>query len=167
MTTAIILGGTGRLGVHVARRLMAQGVRVEPWSRMGGAEPGAVDYVIACQRARDGQDEYTASVVKTRELLERLKPSVCVAVSSVLAQRPGDQPSSYSEGKAALEAMCRWFAANTTTRCNVVAPCAFRAGHLTEAEVVNAILWLLSDDASGVNGQTVVVDKGLGLMWQP
>jgi enoyl-[acyl-carrier protein] reductase I len=112
---------------------------------------------------------------------------VTIGISSLLVT-----PDNYGylgPVKAALESCARFlaksFSADTAVRFNVVGAgplktsassgipgyvesylyaekLAFRRRNLETQEVANAVLFLLSDRSSGINGTTVVVDAGLG-----
>jgi NAD(P)-dependent dehydrogenase (short-subunit alcohol dehydrogenase family) len=118
-----------------------------------------------------------------------------VVVSSVIGSFVASgQMLSYHVAKAALEAMVRFYAVELGSkkgiRCNSVSPftvlkeesCDFylknkglcelykeivplgRMG--TAEEVANIIKFLCSADSSFVNGQNIVIDGGLSLIWQ-
>jgi NAD(P)-dependent dehydrogenase (short-subunit alcohol dehydrogenase family) len=118
---------------------------------------------------------------------DRSRTASVVFVSSVAGLRPGSQIPSYDTSKAALFGLCRHVAlegARSGVRANVLAPglidtplgrvaSAGRPGRErtgiplgrqgTAWEVAQAALFLLSDEASYITGQTLVVDGGLAM----
>lgn len=111
-----------------------------------------------------------------------------VVVSSVAAKRPQYGTIAYSASKAALEAIVRGLALEVGPRgirVNAVAPGFVDVGSTinpipheyiaaltamapskrvgTPADIAPAILWLLSEGAHWVNGQTLAVDGGANL----
>lgn len=108
-----------------------------------------------------------------------------VLVSSVASMKPGSRIPAYDSSKAALAGLCRHTAfegRRRRVRANVVVPGLIdtpmgrRAtrdrpsrteGQLplgrqgTAADIANGVLYLLSSEASYVNGQLLVIDGGL------
>ena len=107
--------------------------------------------------------------------------------SSIRAQQPRPGQVAYATAKAAIEGMTRALAVKDghygitvnciapgavdtpRTRTNIAAGIVSEAelisrtpnGRLaTTADVVNTVLWLISDEASHVNGQVITVDGG-------
>jgi NAD(P)-dependent dehydrogenase (short-subunit alcohol dehydrogenase family) len=135
-------------------------------------------------RAEDADD---AEDAEDAEGTDRSRTASVVFVSSVAGLRPGSQIPSYDTSKAALFGLCRHVAlegARSGVRANVLAPglidtplgraaSAGRPGRErtgiplgrqgTAWEVAQAALFLLSDEASYITGQTLVVDGGLAM----
>jgi len=116
-----------------------------------------------------------------------------VMVSSVFGHYVGEgQPASYHVGKAGLDHLARFYAVSLGRkgiRVNIVTPFTFlkeesRDFYLgneplhalyrkitplgrmaTTEDSANAISFLCSNKASFINGQNIVVDGGLSLMW--
>ena len=114
--------------------------------------------------------------------------SSVVLISSVAGLRPGSRLPAYDSSKAGLIGLCRHVAlegARRNVRANVIAPGLIdtplgrwasagrpsrertpvplgRQG--TAWEVAHATVFLLSDDASYITGQTLAVDGGLTLI---
>lgn len=108
-----------------------------------------------------------------------------VLVSSVASMKPGSRMPAYDSSKAALAGLCRHAAfegRRRRVRVNVVVPGLIdtpmgrqatrhrpsrTAGQLplgrqgTAWDIANAVLFLMSDEASYVNGQLLAVDGGL------
>ncbi|MFV2038642.1 MAG: SDR family NAD(P)-dependent oxidoreductase [Acidimicrobiales bacterium] len=111
-----------------------------------------------------------------------------VMISSIAGRRPGSRLPAYDASKAGLEALCRHTAregARRGIRANVVVPGLIdtplgrfaSAGrpsrdrspvplgrHGTAYEVAHAVVFLLSDQASYITGQDLVVDGGLSAL---
>jgi NAD(P)-dependent dehydrogenase (short-subunit alcohol dehydrogenase family) len=111
-----------------------------------------------------------------------------VFISSVAGLRPGSRIPAYDASKAGIVGLCRHVAleaARRNVRANVVAPglidtplgrWASRGRASRERtpvplgrqgsawEVASATVFLLSDDASYITGQTLAVDGGLTLI---
>lgn len=108
-----------------------------------------------------------------------------VLVSSVASMKPGSRIPAYDSSKAALAGLCRHAAfegRRRRVRVNVVVPGLIdtpmgrfatrnrpgrTAGQLplgrqgTAWDIANGVLYLLSNEASYVNGQQLVIDGGL------
>ena len=122
-----------------------------------------------------------------RHALPRMEDGgALVFISSLAGFQPGSRIPAYDTSKAALGGLCRHVAmegAPRTIRANVVAPGLIDTplGRLatrgrpgrgkvriplgrqgTAWEVAQTIVFLLSDDASYITGQQIVVDGGLG-----
>jgi NAD(P)-dependent dehydrogenase (short-subunit alcohol dehydrogenase family) len=122
-----------------------------------------------------------------RHALPRMEDGgALVFISSLAGTRPGSRIPVYDTSKAALPGLCRHVAmegAPRTIRANVVAPGLIDTplGRLatrgrpgrgkvriplgrqgTAWEVAQTIVFLLSDDASYITGQQIMVDGGLG-----
>jgi len=125
----------------------------------------------------------------TRAALARLEQgSSVVFISSVAGLMPGSRLPAYDSSKAGLIGLCRHVAlegARRGVRANVIAPGLIDTplGRLASAgrpsrdrtpvplgrqgtawEVAAATVFLLSDDASYITGQTLAVDGGLTLI---
>jgi NAD(P)-dependent dehydrogenase (short-subunit alcohol dehydrogenase family) len=124
-----------------------------------------------------------------RAAMQRLESgSSIVFISSVAGLQPGSRLPAYDASKAGLIGLCRHVAlegARQGVRANVVAPGLIDTplGRLASAgrpsrertpvplgrqgsawEVAAATVFLLSDDASYITGQTLAVDGGLSLI---
>lgn len=111
-----------------------------------------------------------------------------VTLSSVAGQRPSSNGASYATTKAGLEMLTRGFAmelGRLGVRANIVAPGATETPLVTQihdantrqlltsripmgryaepAEIAGVIAFLLSDEASLITGQTVMVDGGMSI----
>lgn len=168
------MGGTGRLGEVVCRKLRERGDTVFAVGKESDILPEGVNYIVFCQRYRgepSWSKEYFANAVMVDSVLARGPfgdgDCAAVAVSSVLALRVGDQGPSYHASKAALEAVARCHAARGPVRVNMVAAGPFTGASpvVTVDEVANAVVWLASAASRGINGARIVVDNGAGLEW--
>lgn len=111
-----------------------------------------------------------------------------VTLSSVAGQRPSSNGATYAATKAGLEMLTRGFAmelGRQGVRANIVAPGATETPLVTQihdattrrlltsripvgryaqpAEIAGAIAFLLSDEASLITGQTIMVDGGMSI----
>jgi NAD(P)-dependent dehydrogenase (short-subunit alcohol dehydrogenase family) len=94
-----------------------------------------------------------AHFLAARAAIETFGPgSSIVFVSSVAGLRPGSGIPSYDASKAALLGLCRHVALEGSRRQG------------TAAEVADSVIFLLSNRASYITGQTLVVDGGLTLI---
>ena len=130
-----------------------------------------------------------AHFLLTREAVPRMSEGGSVVyISSVAGLKPGSRLPAYDSSKAGLVGLCRHVAlegARRNIRANVVAPGLIdtplgrwasrgrpsrertpvplgRQG--TAWEVASSTIFLLSDDASYITGQTLAVDGGLTLI---
>lgn len=164
-----VLGGLDGLLVNVGMGGPAwlSGTSAEAWDRTFALNTRA--HFLGCKFALDHLADEGAVVL----------------VSSVASLKPGSRIPAYDSSKAALAGLCRHAAfegRRRRVRVNVVAPglidtpmgrAATRsrpsriAGELplgrqgSAWDIANGVLYLLSDEASYVNGQVLVIDGGL------
>lgn len=125
----------------------------------------------------------------TSAALEQMSEGASIVmISSIAGRRPGSRLPAYDASKAGLEALSRHSAregARKGIRANVVVPGLIdtplgrfaSAGrpsrdrspvplgrHGTAYDVARAVIFLLSDDASYITGQELVVDGGLSTL---
>lgn len=172
----LILGGTGRLGKAVGDRLKSRGDEVYLLGRKFESIPEGINYAIFCQRYRGAESfdgEFTASCWLTHGVLQKLGFSdigdcAVVIVSSVFGVSPGKESLSYNVGKAASLSLMQYQAATSGIRTNAVSPWAFTKEDppVKMSDVVDVIEFLASPRSGGINGQNIVVDRGLGAKWR-
>ncbi|MFF4597676.1 SDR family NAD(P)-dependent oxidoreductase [Amycolatopsis sp. NPDC001319] len=136
----------------------------------------------------NARSAFAAGAQFVRERVAAGRPGAMVFVSSGAATRARPGTAVYAASKAALDALVRAFAlehGRDGIRCNAVAPgfidvgsqvnpvprayvegveAASVSGRLGRPdEIAAAVAWLLSEDASWVNGRSVPVDGGDGI----